>query len=353
MGVGGAERQLCLLVAGQVGLGEDVHVALIHDGPHSDRLKATGATVHRLRVSSNHDPRIGTKLFALIRRTRPSIVQTWLPQMDVFGGLAARAASRPWVLSERSMASAYEARWKDRTLRPAVGRRADAIVANSPGGREYWAGRVADTTLLVVVPNALDLEAIASAAAVPHPVPSTPPGPFLLFAGRLSPEKNLAVLLDALAIVARQSSVPTVLCGDGPLAHQVADDIRRHGLENRVGAAGVRSDLWGIMKSALTLVSPSLFEGQPNVVLEAAAAGCPLVLSDIAGHRAVMDDTSALFFRPDSASELAGALLATLHDPSAASRRAACAREIANRHSLEHALPGYQAVYDQLLPRYR
>jgi len=353
MGVGGAERQLCLLAGAQLIQGMDVHVALVHGGPHLQRLVDTGATVHRIGAGSNRDPRIGTRLLALIRRLNPAVVQSWLPQMDVFAGLASQWASCPWVLSERSMASAYESRWKDRVLRAVLGRRADAIVANSPGGLDYWAPRASGRTLLAVVANALALDDIRGAPAVP--LSGGPEGaePFLLFAGRLSPEKNLPRFLEALALVARECSVRTVLCGDGPMRGEVADLVKRLGLAAKVTVSGLRTDLWGVMRSATALVSPSLFEGQPNVVLEAAAAGCPLVLSDIKGHRDVADESSAMFFRPDSPAELAGALLATLQDPAAASRRAAHARRVADGYSVERAVLGYESIYDQLLVRYR
>lgn len=353
MGVGGAERQLCLLAAAQRRQGMDVHVALVHGGPHLEYLLESGVTVHRIEAGSNHDPRIATRLLALIRRVNATVVQSWLPQMDVFAGLASKAASRPWVLSERSMASAYESRWKDRVLRVALGRWAGAIVANSPGGLDYWSPRVSERTLLAVVPNALALDDIRGAPAVP--LTGGPEGgePFLLFAGRLSPEKNLPRLLEALALVAGEHQVRTVLCGEGPMRGQVIGLVERFGLSGKVTVSGLRTDLWGVMKSATALVSPSLFEGQPNVVLEAAAAGCPLVLSDIKGHRDVADERSAVFFRPDSPAELAGALLATLRDPAAASCRAVHALRVADSYSVERAVMGYQSIYDQLLVRYR
>ena len=353
MGMGGAERQLCLLAAAQRRHGMDVHVALIHGGPHLQRLVDTGATVHRIGAGSNHDPRIGIRILALILRLQPAVVQTWLPQMDVFGGLAARVAGRPWVLSERSMATAYEDRWKDRVLRAGLGRWADAIVANSPGGREYWVSRAGARTRLAIVPNALALDDIHNAPAVALPGGAGEKEPFLLFAGRLSPEKNLPCLLEALALVAREHPVRTLLCGDGPARGEVEALLARLGLAGQVTVSGPRTDLWGVMKAATALVSPSLFEGQPNVVLEAAAAGCPLVLSDIRGHRDVADEGSAMFFRPDSPAELAAALLATLRDPAATAQRVAQARVVANGYTVERAVMGYQVIYDQLLARNR
>ena len=66
------------------------------------------------------------------------------------------------------------------------------------------------------------------------------------------------------------------------------------GLADRVRLVGFVPDAWAWMKRASVLVSPSLFEGHPNVVLEAAACGCPLVVSDIPAHREFLDGENAV-----------------------------------------------------------
>src|SRR6185436_12110902 len=92
---------------------------------------------HRIEGLGNHDPRLLVRLVRLLRRARPDVVQTWLTQMDVLGGLAARLVGRPWILSERASALAYPPGLKIR-LRERIGRTADAIVSNSAGGDRYW-----------------------------------------------------------------------------------------------------------------------------------------------------------------------------------------------------------------------
>jgi hypothetical protein len=109
---GGAERQLTYLVKELVQSGWDVHVAYVHGGPNMGRLEASGATVHRLRALGNHDPQILGRLVATIRRVKPDIVQCWLLQMEVLGGLASMLTRTPWVFSERSCEEAYPASLK-------------------------------------------------------------------------------------------------------------------------------------------------------------------------------------------------------------------------------------------------
>src|SRR5574341_240497 len=135
---GGAQRQLTYLAAEQVRQEGSVHVALLHDGPNLDRLKASGAQIHRLSGWNNYDPRLLWQLIRLIRQIKPDVVQTWINQMDVLGGTAARLTRVPWVLSERSSARNYPPNLRNR-LRAAWGRGAQAVVSNSVGGDAYWA----------------------------------------------------------------------------------------------------------------------------------------------------------------------------------------------------------------------
>ena len=161
MAGGGAERQLTYLSSELVRTGWDVHVAVIQDGPNVARLDATGATVHRIRAGGNHDPLILARLIRTVRAVRPDVIQCWLLQMEVIGGLAAILTGTPWVFSERSAAEAYPPGAKT-WLRVQVGRRANAIVSNSAIGDLYWRTRAGSHVKRFVIPNGLPLEEIAA-----------------------------------------------------------------------------------------------------------------------------------------------------------------------------------------------
>jgi glycosyltransferase involved in cell wall biosynthesis len=313
MAGGGAERQLTLLASELVACGVEVHVALLAGGPNEARLLASGAVVHRISSTGNHDPAIAFRLRSLARQLRTDIVQTWLPQMDVFGGVAARLAAVPWILSERVSAAAYEARWKDRVLRRRIGARADGIIANSERGLDYWRPIVGYRTHLEVIPNIVPSEDLRAAACVPPSLDLAPGVPMVLAAGRLVEQKNLSVLLAALRLVFARTSAVAFICGDGPVRPALELEAAAHGLTPRLRFLGYRNDLWSLMGRAQAFVSPSLFEGQPNTVLEAMACGCPLVLSDIREHREIADDSTATFVPPCDADALASAVIRVLN----------------------------------------
>ena len=342
LGGGGAERQLGVLAAGLRDHGCEVHVGFVKEGANLARLEAAGARLHRIPTRGNHDPLLLPRLVRLIRKVRPDVVQTWLTQMDVAGGLAALLTRRPWIVSERTH-KIYYPRDAKHGLRRQLGRFADAVVANSPGGVEYWDGVRVEK---VIIPNALPLEEIAAA---PRDESDFGAAEVVLFVGRFDPAKNLDNLVDALAQVVRERDAVAVLCGEGPLESDLRARIARAGVADRVRLLGFTDRVWSLMKRADVLVAASWFEGHPNVVMEAAACGCPLVLSDIPAHRHCFGDDAALFSDPSDPAGLAAAIRQTLEDRAAASGRAGRARAVASALSVDSAAKSYLRAYEKVI----
>src|SRR4051794_11443301 len=190
-GEGGAERQLAILAPALANRGHDVHVAYVYSGPNIS-LIGSHCTLYQIKARHKYDLGIIPRAFGLVQELRPDIVQTWMLQMDLIGGTAARFFGRPWVLAERSSALAYPPSALNR-LRLWAGRRATAIVANSNGGAAYWAARGVDHSKIPIVGNALNLAEIDGAEPV-NGGGLQPDDEVILFVGRLRREKNVGTL---------------------------------------------------------------------------------------------------------------------------------------------------------------
>lgn len=319
---GGAERQLALLASEQVRRGWRVELALRRGGVYETVLDP-GVTIHRLGDHAGADPRLLARLLHLVRAVRPDVVQTWLPQMDVLGGAAALAHRTPWVMTERSVAAAYPTGWAT-TVRAWIGQRADAVVANSCAGASLW-------RRAVVIPNAIEL-------AIGEPRDDAK----LVFAGRLVADKAPELLIDALVRVPR---VRVVMFGEGPLRARLQAEIDRHGLD--VTLAGFRSDWTLQLATATALINPSRVEGEPNVVLEAMAAGCPVIASDIPAHRELLADDRGILVAVDDPAALAAAITAVLADPRARDR-AHHARDHVRDRTIAVTADRYEQVYTRV-----
>lgn len=345
---GGAESQLALLAPALCRLGVDTHVGYVHPGVHLAPLQNSSVRLHYIPSRANGDPLIVLRIARLIRQIQPAIVHTWLTQMDVLGGMAAFLTGTSHIISERSSALAYPRTWKNR-LRARVGSGAAAVIANSRGGADYWA-MVKESLPRVVIGNGIPFERIAAAGTAD----STTLGlgedmRLILFAGRLNPEKNLEVLISALDTVLRNKlDCAAVLFGEGPLREALRAQISKSPVRERLRLEGYTSSLWSWMRRASVFVSASRFEGHPNVVLEAMAAGCPVVVSDIPQHREILDESSALFCSGNSAAEVATKIRCALDDREGTRcRRDAALRRTAS-WSIETAAKGFLDVYDSV-----
>ncbi len=347
---GGAERQLTYLSKELSSAGADVHVALIYSGTNSARLEESGATIHALKCSGNHDPRLFFSLRKLIRSIHPDLIQTWLTQMDIIGGFAAITLRTPFVLSERNSTLSYTGTWKDR-LRRFVGCRANLIVANSDAGQAYWRSNGASALSTKVIRNAIPFDVI-EAVSPDHArdLKDNPDSELAVFAGRFCKQKNLSQLMAALDIVLRERKrCIALLFGKGPLRQELEDLKNRSDHSDRLRILGFSDMLWSILKLANVFVSVSLFEGIPNTVLEAVACRCPVVVSDIGEHREFLDDCSAIFVPTSSPEKIAAGIIESLSDTSAAAARTDAAYRIISQWSPSNIAAQYLEMYRKII----
>jgi len=331
-------------------MGHGVHVAFLHGGPNLPRLEDGGVALHRIRSRGNYDPGILLELVRLIRRIQPDLLQTWILNMDVLAGMAARVTGTPLILREPSCASAYPRSVKT-FLRKWIGRRADAIIANSDGGATYWR-MLGGPAARHVVPNGIPLDQLETVRRASFSDLGVPPDrKVILYAGRFEEGKNLEILVEAISIVIADMPVVAVLAGDGPGRPSIRRWVDRRGISHGIVLPGFVDNVWAMMKAADVFLFTSVFEGFPNVVLEAMACGCPLVVSDIPAHREFLDGRNALLVNPGAPSEIAQAVRSVLSDPDGGRARAEIAKETVARWSVTAMGAGYENVYRSVLER--
>ena len=316
--VGGAERALVALATGLDRRRWHPSVACLgSEGALVEPLRAEGIETVCLDVSRRHPLRAIRRLAEAFRRLRPELVQSFLFHANIASRLAAPMAGRPWVVGGLRVAE-HQKRWH-RALDRLTSRLEVGSVCVSEGVLRFArdVGRIAPDRL-AVIPNGVDPHRFDLAAPADRAALGVPPGATLaLFVGRLDMQKGLPILLKAAAEVAKaEPRWHLVLAGDGPGRDVVRRAAESPDLAGRVHSIGRRDDVPSLLRAADLLVLPSLWEGMPNVVLEAMAARRAVVATAVEGTEdLVVPGATGWLVPPTDAGALARALLDAMSDP--------------------------------------
>lgn len=220
-----------------------------------------------------------------------------------------------------------------------VWRRARAVVANSRGLRDL-AAAFDSTVEVVVIGNGVDVDHFAPVQRVWQP-------PHLLFVGRVVYQKGIDLLLEALADL-RECPWKLTIVGDGNQRETLTRYAAEMGIGERVHFEGWLQGQ-GLLRAyhkANLFVLPSRHEGMPNVVLEAMAAGLPVIASRVAGsEELVIPEESGLLVPANDVLALRQALARLLDDAEARARMGRAGRERARREfSWERVARDYQRL---------
>lgn len=204
-------------------------------------------------------------------------------------------------------------------LRRLIFRKSVAVVANSPGLKEI--SERADPFPVQVIPNGVDTDFFypreTRHEAGHHPFA-------FLFVGRFQTQKNLFYLIDHMASLKRAGVGPFVMhiVGDGPQYDELQNHAKNLGIETCLVWHGWldKDSLREIYRNADCLVNPSLYEGMPNVILEAMACGLPVIASRVAGNdEVVRNGETGLLFDLGEPDAFRMALQEMVEDPGRAS----------------------------------
>jgi glycosyltransferase involved in cell wall biosynthesis len=177
------------------------------------------------------------------------------------------------------------------------------------------------------------------------------PRPRAVFTGRLHPQKNLPMLLEAWVEVARQSAANLVLVGPGNDRQSLTERAAALGLRDRVQFVGAVDNPADYLRAADLFVLPSVAEGMSNSLLEAMATGLPCVVSGIGGNTdLIADGATGRLVGEATPAAWSRALLELLDDPAAARQMGAAARRrIDQEFALEVVVDRYVALYRRMM----
>ncbi|MBN2581565.1 MAG: glycosyltransferase [Planctomycetes bacterium] len=348
---GGAERVVLMLARHLPRERFDVSVAALDGrGALGAALREAGCPVYDLGGRGCYSVGSLPAFCRLVRTVRPDIVHSHLFRAHLAAAWSGcRKHTRAVVMTEHQ---ADPRRWAMWLLRRAA-RRADALTAVSEGVRSHLIARGFSPESVLMLPNGIETQPLAEAQPACRATLSLPDDArMLLFAGRLTRQKGLDVLLAALSsLAADYPSLRLVVAGDGEDRPALTALAARLGLAQRVVFLGRRDDVPSLMKAADVVVLPSRWEGLSLVLLEAMAAGRPVVATRVEGQTETIDHgRTGLLVESESPEAMAAAICRVLDDTALAARMSEAAAAQVLQHFTATAMASrYADLYDRLL----
>ena len=299
--------------------------------------------VHALPEAGRFDRTVIPALRSLASELRPDLIQSHAVKSHFLVRAAGLHRVAPWVAFHHGYT------WPD--LRARVYNRLDrwslraakrVLTVSEPFRRELI-GRGVAPERIEVIHNAIDPQWGQRTGR-----DITPEKRMILIVGRLSSEKDHGTLLEAMRNL--QANAHLLIVGDGPERPRIEAAIRALGLEGSVTLTGQVPSAEPYYGIADVCVLSSLSEGSPNALLEAMAAGVPVVATAVGGvPEMVTHGESALLIQPGDCQAMTSAIAALLSDADLARKLAARAREVVlERHAPEARTRRLVEIYGQL-----
>lgn len=275
---GGAERVMCtLLRASGVERGE-YDITLILLDRESPAYEVPG-WVEVIQLDCRYSLlRSFASVMAALRRIRPDITLSFLTRSNVANVAAASLLGIPAIISERVNTSSHLSHGLGAALARRLVRwfypRARKIIAVSPGvADDLRRAFGVPESRINVISNPIDIDEIRALAG--QDTPGMAEAPYVAAMGRLVPNKNFRMLIEAFALSGLAGKL--LILGEGPERQALERQVEASGLRDRVIMPGFAANPFSILRGAAFFVLPSNAEGFPNSLLEAMSVGVPVV----------------------------------------------------------------------------
>jgi glycosyltransferase involved in cell wall biosynthesis len=360
MGMGGADKLLLIAAQEMQSRGHEVLiVSLTPLGPMGLEARTKGVPTESLEMRRGlPDPRGLVRLIHLVRAWKPDILHSHMIHANLMARALRLLVPIPALVS--TIHNIYEGGPLWMAAYRATNRLVDQMTIVSQAAADRFVRKsIIPRELLRVLPNGLDITPFKNVRATARESQRASlevEGKFVWLAvGRFEVAKDYPNMLRAFAKVCQQDSrAVLLLVGRGSLQAEAEAIGRDLGLGATVRFLGVRNDVPELMSAADAYVLSSAWEGMPIVLLEAAAAGLPIVATVAGGnHEVVRDELSGFLVPPRDAEALSRAMMRMMK-MSEAERRSMGERgrdNIRIHHSLTRMADQWQELYREVLSR--
>jgi glycosyltransferase involved in cell wall biosynthesis len=347
----GGERQVLELMRRQRAMGDEPHLAAPEPSALYRRARSEGFPAHGVPMRGTWDLASALRLASITRAIRPHVVHWHAARAHALGAIAARFAPGPKrVLSRRV----------DFRVRGSLGSRllyslpVEAIVAISEGVREALVESGIPRDGIRVIPSGIDFAPFQTPfdrVAVRARLGIAPDQVLAIQVAALAPHKSQTTLLKSAALLLERSPRLVIwIAGEGGLRDSLTAEHARLELGDRVRFLGFRDDIPDLLRAADLFVLSSYLEGLGTSVLDAMAAGLPVVATRVGGvPEIVKDGETGLLVPPRDPEALAHALARMADDSGMRGRLGSNGRSLARSFDADLTASRTRELYLEVL----
>lgn len=299
LGMGGQERIISDLAFSQRKQGHEVAIFSLtrKDGPFHEMLEGYGIRIFEFHKRDGFSPSLLFKICSQLRNLSADVVHTHNHMPNLYGAIAGFLSRTPTVINTRHGYGGVKTNRRQEAIFRFSSLFTYRVVAVSKALVDHYIGiRAVSAEKVVCIPNGIDVKKYSSASPSDRSDFRKELGissntPLCGIVSRLSSEKNLFLFIDAVRRVTNK--MPTamfVIAGDGPERNALSAHISGNSLDDNVLLLGQRNDIPRLLSALDLFVLCSKTEGMPLTLIEAMAAGRPVIATDVGGVREVVED---------------------------------------------------------------
>ena len=354
-GKAGTERYVETLVKYLNGEKIQAYFAYNEGGLLVERMQEAGVPARQIAMRRRFDLKAAKALAALCTEWDIDVVHCHYLREHYTALLAKRFNKKIRVVYTNHFVMANDAvtrisnRWMDK--------RQDQMIAVCNRGKEQLVANGWSGDRITVIFNAVDPAAWAgdrASSTLRAELGLAEEDFVMLCASRFADDKGHKYLIDSVKRLTEISSVPftLVLAGDGPLLEPAREQVKRLGLEERVKFIGFRKDIKNLYKGADLYVNSSRHEALSFLIIEAMAAGLPVIATDMGGNRDIVNDEAGCgaLVEYDNPESMAQAMKRLMEDPALLAHcRENALRTIREKFEIHKLAQATFAVYQKAL----
>jgi glycosyltransferase involved in cell wall biosynthesis len=354
LNVGGAELVLLRLAKGLDKKRFETFVySILPIGKVGERMQQEGIRVESLGVRMKYDFRALFRLIAKLRTERPDILHTFLFHSNLIGRIAGRIAHVPIIIS--SIRNEYFGGFfRERLLKWTDSLCTITTIVSQRAAERMRRLQIVSAEKIKVIYNGVDTDKFVKInSQEARKNLGIKGGPVFVSVGSLTEQKGYPYLFEALAnLKGEYPDLVLLVIGEGPERQALEKNVRTLKLENAIRFLGVRENVVDYLNAADIFILASLWEGLPNVVIEAMACEVLVIATNVGGVSEIIDDGVNGFLVPSrDAMALAQKIRYALELSDVRRREigAAARKKVVEHFSLETMISAYVELYDKLL----